>query len=183
MLRQSLCVLLLTLTTACNSVQRNAELAVSSAMGQRLRAGPGDTVVDIKVTKSLPNAFGKADLFGRTTDAGRIVVRYLGSQGKTARFARQDLVIESGETTMTRTPLIIPNQSTTNVYGTVDGTRFSGTATSNSYAVIGPRPTNSHAFAMAPVEPTVQEGRSIQVEGRTLTVLNVTSEGIEFSVQ
>jgi hypothetical protein len=56
--------------TACGAIERKTELALSGAPGQVVRAGPGDTVLDFKATKSLSNAFGKADIFGRAADSG-----------------------------------------------------------------------------------------------------------------
>lgn len=60
-----------------------------------------------KVTRSspLPNAFGRADIFGRTVDRGSIEMRY---QGQTADgklvFRLVDIDVRSNETTMNRTP-------------------------------------------------------------------------------
>ena len=166
----------------CNPVQKSSELTVSGVPGQRLSAGPGDTVLDVKISKSLPNAFGKADLFGRTTDAGRVVVRYVGSSGKTAQLVRQDVVIETGETTMSRTPLIIPNTSTSTVNGFVGTTPVSGTATSTSYSVVGPRSTQGFSYGAAPIAVSVQEGRSITMEGHTISIVRVAPEGIDYTV-
>lgn len=79
MMRIAVAVLVGCGLAACNPVQKNAQLVTTAAPGQPLSAGPGDTVMDVKLTKSLPNAFGGADVFGRTTDAGRVVVQYVGS--------------------------------------------------------------------------------------------------------
>ena len=109
------------LLPCCSSIERKTELAFSAPPGQTLTAGPGDTVLDFKATKSLPNAFGKADLFGRTTDAGRIVVRYVGTENGNAIFVRSDLIVESNKTTMTETPLITSNTSNTYINGSSGG--------------------------------------------------------------
>lgn len=167
---------------ACNPVQKNAQLVTTSAPGQSLSAGPGDTIMDVKITKSLPNAFGGADIFGRTTDAGRVVVQYVGSQGKTANLVRQNILIETNETTMTRTPLIIPTTQTTTVNGMVGMTPVSGTATTQNIAVIGPRTPQGYSSAGPAIPITVQEGRSVILEGRTLTILRVMQNGIEYSL-
>lgn len=98
--------------------------------------------MDFRSRRSLPNIVGKADLFRRTTDAGRTTVRYLGSQGGRAVFERSDIIVESTATTMSETPLIIPNTTTTSVSGTVGNMPVSGTARSTSYQVIGPRPSS-----------------------------------------
>jgi hypothetical protein len=113
-MRHGLALALAALLCACGSIERRTELATSSPPGQAIIAGPGDTVMDFKATKSLPNAFSKADLFGRTTDAGRIVVRYVGTENGNAVFVRSDIIVESNKTTMTETPLVTANTSTTN---------------------------------------------------------------------
>jgi hypothetical protein len=167
---------------ACNPVQKNAQLITTAAPGQPMSAGPGDTVMDVKVTKSLPNAFGNADLFGRTTDAGRVTVQYVGSQGKTANLIRQNILIETNETTMTRTPLIIPNTQTTTMNSTVGTTPISASATTQSYSVIGPRTPQGYTQASPAIPIAVHEGQSVTLEGRTLTILRVQPNGVEYSV-
>ncbi|SEI04414.1 hypothetical protein SAMN02799636_05128 [Methylobacterium sp. 275MFSha3.1] len=182
MMRAVFAVLVAGGLAACNPVQKNAQLITTAAPGQPMSAGPGDTVMDVKVTKSLPNAFGNADLFGRTTDAGRVTVQYVGSQGKTANLIRQNILIETNETTMTRTPLIIPNTQTTTVSGMVGTTPVSGSATTQSYSVVGPRTPQGYAQASPTIPIAVQEGRSVTLEGRTLTILRVQPNGIEYTV-
>ena len=182
MMRVSLVVWAAAGLAACNPVQKNAQLVTTSAPGQLLSAGPGDTVMDVKISKSLPNAFGGADVFGRTTDAGRVIVQYVGSQGKTANLIRQNILIETNETTMTRTPLIIPTTQTTTVNGMVGTTPVSGTATTQNLTVIGPRTSQGYSSASPAIPIAVQEGRTVTLEGRTLTVLRVSPNGIEYSL-
>ena len=68
---------------ACAPVeQQTPELGRPLAPGKALIAGVGDVVLDLRLKESLPNAFGKADIFGRTREAGRVVVRYVGSQAE-----------------------------------------------------------------------------------------------------
>jgi hypothetical protein len=182
MKRLSIVLVVGCVASACNPVQKNAQLTTAAASGQHLSAGPGDTIMDLKLTKSLPNAFGQADIFGRTTDAGRVVVQYVGSQGKTAQLLRQNILIETNETTLTRTPLVIPNTQTTTINGMVGNTAVSGTATSQSYSVVGPRSTQGYATTSPAISINVQEGRSVTLEGRTVTIHRVAPEGIEYSL-
>lgn len=182
MMRAALAVLAAGGLAACNPVQKNAQLITTTAPGQPMSAGPGDTVMDVKVTRSLPNAFGNADLFGRTTDAGRVTVQYVGNQGKTANLVRQNILIEISERTMTRTPHIIPNTQTTTANGMVGTTPVSGSATTQNYSVIGPRTPQGYAQASAAIPIAAQQGRSVTLEGRTLTILRVQQNGIEYSV-
>jgi hypothetical protein len=74
-------------------------------------ADPGDLVMDINVTEALPNVFGAPDIFGRRRPAGRTVVQFLGIENGMAYFSRQSTAISSNETTMTRTPLLIPRNT------------------------------------------------------------------------
>jgi hypothetical protein len=101
-------------------LNRSADL-ISPQSG---RADPGDLVMDINVTEALLNAFGGADIFGRRRPAGRTVVQYLGIENGTIYFSRQSTSISSNETTMTRTPLLIPRGSQTIINGQI-GTRTS----------------------------------------------------------
>ena len=166
---------------ACGQVQREATLTTPS--GSERVAGPGDVVLDMKITKSLPNAFGKADLFGRTTDAGRVTIQYMGSDdGVSAKFQRITLLVETNETTMSRTPLIIPKTSTTSVNGTVGGSPFTATGTRTEYEVIGPRPAQGYAQSLPPINFTLRSGESISIEGRNITLLNVSKTNVVYRV-
>lgn len=166
---------------ACSPVETKTSL-VTPVSAQTLSAGPGDVVLDFKSKRSLPNAFGKADLFGRTTNAGRTTVRYIGSQGGQAVFERNDIMIDSDATTMSETPLILPSTTSTTVYGTVGGTPVSGTANSTSYQYIPPRGSTQYATAARPIQFTLGSGQSIKVSGRTLKVVRVAPASVEYRI-
>ena len=69
-----------------------------------LRVSVGQPVFRIQRTRDLPNAFGKADLFGRKVESGYQELRYLGlGDESTVVFAFLDREIFSDETTMSRT--------------------------------------------------------------------------------
>ncbi|MGQ4274952.1 hypothetical protein [Terrihabitans sp. B22-R8] len=169
------------MASACTPVERRTELT-SAVAGRELTAGPGDVVMEFKATKPLPNAFGSADIFGRTTDAGRTIVRFVGSQGRSAIFERSDISVESNATTMNQTPLVMPQTSHTNVQGMVGGTPVTATSTSTSYSVVGPRPTSSYATASAPIMISLAEGQSAPIQGRVLKVIQVSATSIVYSV-
>ncbi|GBD47028.1 hypothetical protein [Methylopila sp. Yamaguchi] len=145
-------------------------------------AGPGDTVLDFRLSRPLPNAFGGADIFGRTTSAGRVVVRFLGVEGGRAALERSDLMIETNATTMNQTPLVVPHASRTTVAGMVDGRPVSGVATSTDYAVVGPRPTAQIATARTPIRLMLAAGQSVPVEGRTLRILQVQANSVTYRI-
>lgn len=66
----------------------------------------GGAVFKVTRTSPLPNAFGKADMFGRKVDRGFMELRFLGvdENGKT-KFRLTDVETTSNETTMSRTPI------------------------------------------------------------------------------
>ncbi|MET3646297.1 hypothetical protein [Phyllobacterium ifriqiyense] len=169
------------IVSGCTPVATRTEL-VTAAKNQQRSAGPGDVVMEFKSTKPLPNAFGKADLFGRTTDAGRTTVRYLGSSGNRAIFERQDISVETNATTMNQTPLILPTVSNTTLDGTIGNRAVSGTATSTSYSVVGPRPASQYITSASPIQITLSSGQSIKLQGKTLTVLRVSPGSVEYRV-
>lgn len=166
---------------ACSPVDKKVELSGINTGTARM-AGPGDTVMDFRVTKPLPNAFGQADIFGRTTSAGNVSVRYLGNQDGRAVFERSDISVESNATTMNQTPMMIPQTSETRVSGMIGSTPVSGNATSTSYSYVGPRPTTGYATASRPLEFALRPGESVRIEGRSLTVIGIAGTSVEYRV-
>src|SRR5262245_20612316 len=149
-------VLMATVATPALSQGLNRRADLTSP--QSGHADPSDLVMDINVTEALPNAFGAPDIFGRRRPAGRTMVQYVGTQNGMAYFTRQSAAISSNETTMTRTPLLIPDSS--------------GTPT-----IVGPRPHSESQVGLAPVTIGVKVGGVLHAEGHTLRVLRVNSDG------
>lgn len=166
--------------TACSPVETKTAL-VTPASGQIRSAGPGDVVMNFQSRRSLPNIVGKADLFGRTTDAGRTTVRYLGT--RQAIFERSDILVESNATTMSETPLILPTTTNTNINGTVGGMPVSGTASSTSYRYIPPRGSSQYATAAQPIQLALGAGQSVSIEGRLLRIVRVSPNGVEYRIE
>lgn len=169
------------LLAACAPVEKQATLSGAS-IGAVRTAGPGDTVMEFDLKKPLPNAFGKADVFGRTTYAGRTSVRFVGAQSGVALFERSDLSVETDATTMSQTPLYVPHTTTTNISGTVGNAPFSGSASSTSYSVVGPRPSRSYTSASQPILIRLSAGQSVRIEGRSLTVVRVSPASVEYRI-
>lgn len=178
------CTMLLSALTlaACNSVETKTTLA-TPATGQVRTAGPGDVVMNFQSRRSLPNAFGRADLFGRTTNAGGTTLRYVGSRGGQAVFERNDVQVTSNATTMSETPLILPTTSRTNIHGSVGHVPVSGTATSTSYQFIPARGSSQYATAQRPIQFGLGSGQSVTIEGRTLRVVRVGPASVEYRVE
>lgn len=167
---------------ACNSVETTTKLD-TPATGQLRNAGPGDTVLSFQSRRSLPNAFGRADLFGRTTNAGDTTVRYVGTSGGVAIFERTDVQITSNATTMSETPLILPQTTNTALYGSVGNIPVSGNATSTSYQFIPARGSSQYATAQRPVQFGLGSGQHVTVEGRTLRVVRVSPTSVAYLVE
>ena len=73
-------------------------------MNTPLKAGVGQQLWRITQTRDLPNAFGKADVFGRKVDAGYQELRFLGMEGDSIiLLGYREQEIYSNETTMSRT--------------------------------------------------------------------------------
>jgi hypothetical protein len=168
--------------TACNSVETKTSL-VTPATGSVMSAGPGDVVMSFQSRRALPNAFGKADLFGRTTNAGGTTVRYVGSRGGQAVFERTDVQVESNATTMSETPLIIPHTTSTNVTGMVGTTPIYGSANSTSYQFIPARGSSEYAMASRPIQFSLGKGQSVRVSGKTLRVVRVGPASVDYRVE
>ena len=88
--------------------------------------------------ENMPNAFGKADLFGRKRDVGTTSVIYLGLNGSNAVFLRRDVDISSSKTTMNSSPSVINQSSTSYHTGNVGGTSYSGTSTTYNAPIFLP---------------------------------------------
>jgi hypothetical protein len=167
---------------ACNSVETKTSL-VTPATNSVMTAGPGDVVMSFQSRRSLPNAFGKADLFGRTTNAGGTTVRYIGSHGGQATFERTDTEVMSNATTMSETPMILPNTTRTNVQGSVGFVPVSGTATSTSYQFIPARGSSQYATAQRPIQFSLGSGQSVKLAGRTLRVVRVSPASVDYRIE
>lgn len=168
--------------SSCAAVETKTAMT-TPATNQVREAGPGDVVMSFESRRSLPNIVGKADIWGRTTNAGGTTVRFVGSNGRQAIFERSDVVVETNATTMTESPMIIPQTTTTNVQGTVGMTPVSGTATSTSYRFIPPRGSSQYATARRPIRIAVGSGQSVVVQGRTLKVLSASPNSVRYVIQ
>lgn len=167
---------------ACSTTQTATTLAMP-ADGQPRTAGPGDTVMSFQSTRPMPNIVGGADIWGRTVNAGGTTVRYLGSQGGRATFERIDVAVQSNETTMSHTPLILPTSSQTTVQGNIGMTPVSGTATSSSVQVIPARGSSQYATMAQPIRFSLGRSQSTVIEGRTLTVMQVNSNSVVYAIE
>lgn len=124
------------LLAACSSIEHKT--TVTQPVWVERTAGVGDVVFRALTEKSLPNAFGRADVFGRTTPTGQTTVVFEGTHQGKVIFSRSSTDIDTGATTMNSSPLVIDRSSTTTASGMMGGTAFSGTATTSGSPIILP---------------------------------------------
>jgi hypothetical protein len=167
---------------SCSPIEQQATVARPAVAGRAYIAGVGDTVLDLKQTQSLPNIMGKADFFGRTRDAGRVIVRFVGLEGNQAVFVRQDVVIQSNETTMSRDPTLLPNYQISAVSGTVGTVPVSASRATLGTAYLPPTPSSSYPMQTGEIQLAAPIGGSVLVEGQRLRVLRTIEGGIEYAV-
>ncbi len=168
---------------SCSPIEQQASVARPAVAGRAYVAGAGDTVLDLRQTQSLPDITGKADIFGRTRDAGRVIVRFVGLEGNQALFVRQDVVIQSNETTMSQTPVLLPDYQVSTVSGSVGTIPVSATRTTVGTPVyVPPSPSSSYPIQAGQVQLAAPIGGSVLVEGQRLRVLRMVEGGIEYSV-
>ncbi|MBX4916713.1 hypothetical protein [Rhizobium bangladeshense] len=178
----ALSTMLFPLLFGCAPVETKTMLTTPA--GTQVRsAGPGDTVMSFQSRKALPNIVGGADIWGRTTNAGGTTVRFVGVQGSRAIFERTDVVVESNATTLTESPMILPQTTTTTVSGTLGTSPVDATARSTSYRYIPPRGSTQYATQQRPIMITLGNGQSVSIQGETLKVLNVAPNAVKYMIQ
>ena len=70
-------IALSTLLFSCGSIDQSSKVRTSgSTFKGNIMAGKGDVVLEVIRQEDMPNAFGKADLFGRKRDVGTTSVVY-----------------------------------------------------------------------------------------------------------
>ena len=159
--------------SGCGSIKHTTD--VKQSIGTPFMVGIGDAAYTATLEKSLPNLFGKADLYGRTTPTGKVQVVYAGVKDGVAKFVRSSVDIETGATTMNSSPIVIPNRQRTSYSGVIGGASYSGTSTTTGASTVIPANTpdaefyNSQSLIIS--IPLVSLHKSIFVNERKLTIL------------
>ena len=147
-----------------------------------MEAGPGDLVMDIKITTALPNVFGGADIFGRRKDVGRVLIQYNGMKDGHAIFIRRNIIIDSNDSTVTRHGESVPIFEQNYFTGTHNGQLYSGTVTRQGRVDV-PVPLHSQAIDGGSLQIAVPIGGRLKAEGRALTMRKTEGGSIQYSVQ
>ena len=102
-----------------------------------------EAVYTIERESDLPNAFGRADIFGGKVDGGSTELRYMGlNEDGLIIFRLTAIDMESNETTMSRYGASRTTTATTTSQGsaTVTGNTISGSGTSSTVTTTRKRP-------------------------------------------
>lgn len=146
-----------------NSLARPTGVSVSSV---------GGIVLRVNRREDLPNAFGRADLFGRTRDRGFIEVRYMGVDERGMPvFRRRDVEVFTNETTVTRSP----GFSTFSASGTNNSFSASGSSFSPARANVAALPADTIQFAI-----DMTKNKIVMVEQNGFEIIEFDSSSIRY---
>jgi hypothetical protein len=158
----------------CSPIRQ--ETAVSRPAGVESFASIGDVMVRIDASESLPNAFGKADIFGRTRDRGFSELRFMGlAPNGVAVFRRRDVDIMTNETTMSRTGF---GSSVATAQATGQGVIVSGVTTQAPAPNVAVLPPDTTEFAL-----DLRQGHIITIRDRVIEILDANPSGIRFTIR
>jgi len=157
------------LLVGCASLQDYSTL--KQPLDTTLTVNVGETIFRLKKTRDLPNALGKADLFGRTVDAGYQELRFVGMDGESVvLFAFRDVEVFSNETTMSRSGVGFLNIRSV-------GSTTTGTIT---------RPPSSTTQVLAPYEVMIRHdirgGSNFAHSGVQITILKAGQNELVYSL-
>jgi len=176
-LQRALAVCLIVATSGCAPVEMKA--AADRPAGETY-ASAGDVVLKVQRTDNLPNAWGRADLFGRTRDRGFTELRYmgLGPQGMPV-FRRRDVEIITNETTMSRTAGISTYQAAGSAFvaGGAGSARYGATGTTiiPATASVTPLAPDTVEFPL-----DLRQGRTVTVGTNGIEVIEATAAGVRY---
>jgi len=170
---------------ACGSIKETAR--VSAPENKELVAGIGDQVLTVELQESLPNIFGKADVFGRKRAKGRIVVTYAGLRDGKALFERTDIDVISNATTMNSGAFISNNSQTTFNAASTNGTMVSGTATTTGGGTYVPGTSSDRVAGSRGrlIEIPLQSNGNAElvVSGKEIVIISATAGRLRYKIR
>lgn len=152
---------------ACGELEKHRNLEQS--LNAMHRVNVGQVVLRLNKTKDLPNAFGKADLFGRKLEVGFEELRFLGMENENiVLLGYRDQEIVSNETTMSRSGV-----------GFVNLQRYGNTT---SGIITSPQASTRHA--LAPTEVLIRHdlttGTIVEHSGVKIEIQKVTPNELRY---
>jgi len=172
------------LMTSCGTIDYKTN--INQRLDTPMIAGVGDAVYKSTTEKNLPNAFGKADVFGRTTMTGTTTVIFEGVRNGVAVFSRRTVDIDTGATTMNSTPIVIPNTQTRTTTGNMGNMPLYAQTNLQGPPIILP-PTTPAARYMERNSNIINIDltkipNNIYVEGMIIRILEVGSDSVRYSI-
>jgi hypothetical protein len=184
-LLRGIVVFTLVLLAACATPQQQEQ--VRQSQGATLVAGIGDIVLSIERTSDLPNPFGGADIWGRQKAEGATEVRFLGVADGQVILARNDIYIDSNESTLTRSGgLLLPNSTTTSITGVVGTTPVAGSATtSGGYTYIPPgrADTRVRETGWMPIALPAEPGAEAVIAGQVIEIIDISPSVMRYRLK
>ncbi len=174
---------MITLLSACGATIQTYE-TYSESMEVEHTVSIGNELYRVTKKQDLPNAFGKADIFGGKVNSGYTELRFMGvtPQGDII-FRLTDLDIESNETTMSRygSSSTIVNSNTTanvtnygnNAYGSAN-TYSTVNHFSKPEATVTQLPPNTVEFLFNPEE------KLLKLEGLSVEIIEVSNYSLRY---
>ncbi len=186
--QRTISILLVVLLSSCASVKHTSKS--KDTIGKSKIAGIGDVVLRVDKYRSLLNAFGKADIFGRKTKEGFSEIVFAGVETDgTVVFYRKDVQIHTNETTMSRTPISSTRRAiTTNASGRYNGNSNNGTFTGSAhtnYSSTTVSPASDYHVLIPsetiPIRLSAGESK-FPIEGHLIEIIKATRNMVEFRV-
>jgi len=159
---------------------------VSQRLDSVLVSGVGDTIYKSTTEKNLPNAFGKADIFGRTTPTATTTIIYEGMRDGVAIFSRRTIDIDTGATTMNSSPIVISNSQTRTTIGNVGNVPiYAQTNVQGPTTILPPNTPSARYMERNANLINVDTGKlpaTIAVEGMTIRLLEVDDGSVKYMI-
>lgn len=164
--------------TGCAQVEQRQRLA--EPVGPVMRTPVGGTIATIMKDRDLPNAFGRADIYARTVDAGFVRIIYRGRDADGSVLVEQvNVDVKSNASTMTRAPVIY-----TGTQPAVASSRERGVAYGTSRTVSVASPADQMAMSLpGATQFSIPKQRSLTLPtGQTVEFISAEAHQLLFRI-
>lgn len=148
---------------------------VDRPLATELFVSVGDVMLKVEVRESLPNAFGGADIFGRTRDRGFSDLRYMGIDPTGYPvFRRRDVDIITNETTMNRSGT---GSAVVTVPPANSGLPITGIISRPHAPSIQALPPDTIEFGL-----DLSKSRVLTIRDRTVEIIDANGAGVRYRI-
>jgi hypothetical protein len=185
MKKQIVSLLTLVIISGCTAIKHTS--STEQPTDQLAIVGVGDVVLRVNKQRSLENAFGKADIFGRKTNEGFSELVFAGvEQSGEIVLYRKDVSIITNETTMSRSSVsTTTGYANTNVTGNYYGNgNISANATTNYSSTTLTPASDFHIIVPAdtiPIRLSSSENK-FPMEGYVVEIIKATPNSLEYKI-